>query len=289
MNIVIDSQAGFCPGVQKAIKKTEELLANGVCLTALGQLIHNPRELERLAAAGLATQSQAILDDPQALQHLNGETVLVRTHGLGLKEQSRLKSSGAHIVDATCSVVRRVQQKVADADRDGRQIVIIGKHGHAEVLGLAGHASDAVVVQDENDLERAQWRERVAVFCQTTFNHDRFLRLAGLVRSRVTDCVLYDTSCRFIGRRFEQVQAFARSVDVVLVVAGSDSSNARIVYESCKAVHERCYRIEAARDLDANWFCRDDRVGITGGASTPLWQLQELQKQLQELSAQWGQ
>ncbi len=288
MKVVIDAQAGFCPGVQKAIKKAEALLHKDERLTALGHLIHNPREVQRLANAGLNTLPQAVLDDAAALPQLRGETVLVRTHGLGLKEQKSLQDAGAQVVDATCSVVRRVQQQVADADGEGRQIVIIGKHGHAEVLGLAGHAADAVVVQDDQDLAQAVLHERVAVFCQTTFNRDRFLHLAEAVRSRVTDCVIHDTTCRFIGRRFEQVQAFARSVDVVLVVAGPDSSNARILYESCKAVNARSYRIETAEEVDAAWFRSDDRVGLTGGASTPLWQLQEMQNHLLELSAQWG-
>jgi 4-hydroxy-3-methylbut-2-enyl diphosphate reductase len=146
----------------------------------------------------------------------------------------------------------------------------------------------AIVLQDESDLDRAELKERVAVFCQTTFNHDRFAYLAELVRARVADCVILDTTCRFIGRRFEQVKEFARSVDVVLVVAGPDSSNAKILHESCKAVNSRSYRIETVQEIDAAWFHKEDRVGITGGASTPLWQLQEMQQDVLALSAQWG-
>jgi 4-hydroxy-3-methylbut-2-en-1-yl diphosphate reductase len=289
MTITIDTQSGFCPGVQKAIKKAEEHLQKGERLTALGSLIHNPRELARLATSGLLTRSQDVLNDSQALRQLDGETVLVRTHGLSLKEFQLLQQSGADVLDATCSVVRRVQQKIIKEAGDGRQIVIIGKQGHAEVLGLAGQAANSIIVQDEKELDQAALLERVAIFCQTTFHHDRFKYLAELVRLRVTDCVIHDTTCRFIGRRFEQVQEFARSVNVVLVVAGPDSSNAKILYESCKAVNDRSYRVETIAEIECKWFRQDDRVGITGSASTPLWQLQDLQDHLFELSAQWGQ
>lgn len=280
MKILIDPHAGFCPGVAQAVHRVETVLAAEGRATVLGSLIHNPREVERLQKLGLNTESQALINHPAQLAARSDQPIFIRTHGLAADAFRDLQTGAARIEDATCSVVRRVQKMVAEQSSQGRRIVIIGKKGHAEVIGLAGHAAESVVVQDETDLDPERLQGPLAVFCQTTVDRIKFLYLAEKIKSLHPDTLVFDTTCRYINRRREVVTAFAATVDVFLLVGGADSSNSQILFTACRSVNARSYKIETVQEIDSTWFLPTDTVGISGGASTPLWQLEEIRNHL---------
>ncbi len=286
MKIVIDAHAGFCPGVLRAVQKAENRLAQSGDLISLGALIHNPAELQRLQQKGLITRAQEEPFVAERLVDLRDRRVLVRTHGLAAAGYEALRQVGAQVEDATCPTVRRVQTLIAEKDELGEQIVIIGKKKHAEVIGLAGYSRKPLLIEKEADLKDVVFSDRVAIFSQTTFDHNLFLTLAKNIQDRVRQATVHDTSCRHITQRLQRLVDFAASVDVLLLIGGRHSSNSQVLYETCRAVNERSFKIEGVDDLDRTWLRPTDRVGISGGASTPQWQLEKVRDYLLELSAQ---
>lgn len=286
MKIVIDAHAGFCPGVLRAVQKAENRLADFGTLISLGALIHNPVELQRLQQKGLITRPQEEPLTVERLADLQDQRVLVRTHGLTAAGYEALRQAGAQVEDATCPTVRRVQTLIAEKDEQGEQIVIIGKKNHAEVIGLAGYSRKPLLIEEEADLDAAVFSDRVAIFSQTTFERNRFFSLAKKIQNRVRQATVHDTTCRHITQRLQRLADFAASVDVLLLIGGSHSSNSLVLYEACRAVNERSFKIEGVDELDRAWLRPADRVGISGGASTPRWQLEKVRDYLLELSAQ---
>ncbi len=280
MKVVIDPDAGFCPGVKKAVQRVEQSLTLQRRATVLGSLIHNPRELARLHEKGLITESQDLLNDPEQLAEKFEGPVFIRTHGVTADALRLLQAGGVRVEDATCSTVRRVQKLIAEQSNLGRRIVIIGKKAHAEVIGLAGYASDSLVVQDETDIDIGRLQGALAVFCQTTVDRDKFLHLAEKIKSLNPDVIIFDTTCRYINQRRKKLLSFAASVDVFLLVGGSGSSNSQILFAACRRVNARSFKIETVQEIDRTWFKPADTVGISGGASTPWWQLEEIRDYL---------
>ena len=289
MNIVIDPKAGFCPGVRRAVQKVERMLAEKGEVISAGPLIHNPAELQRLGQRGLITESQERLLAPEHLPSLRRRSVFIRTHGLAAAEMRNLLASGAVVEDGTCPTVHQVQKKIAERDEQGDQIVIVGKKGHAEVAGLVGYGRNCLVIENETDLHQAVLRDRVAFFSQTTFDQKLFQELAKKIQQRVAHATVFDTTCSYINRRRDEMIAFAASVDVFLLVGGAASSNSHILFEACRRVNERSFKIESTKEIEDCWFTASDSVGISGGASTPMEQLEEVKRFLLVLSAQWGQ
>lgn len=286
MKIVIDAHAGFCPGVFRAVQKAENKLAHAGDLISLGELIHNPAELLRLQQKGLITRPQEEPLAAERLTDLKDRRVLVRTHGLAAAGYAALRQAGAQVEDATCPTVRRVQTLIAEKDDQGEQIVIIGKKNHAEVIGLAGYSRKPLLIETEADLEETVFSDRVAIFSQTTFDRALFFDLAKKIQDRVRQATVHDTTCRHITQRLHRLVDFAASVDVLLLIGGRHSSNSQVLYEACRAVNERSFKIEGVDELDRTWLRPTDRVGISGGASTPQWQLEKVRDDLLELSAQ---
>jgi 4-hydroxy-3-methylbut-2-enyl diphosphate reductase len=277
MRVLIDAQAGFCPGVRKAVAQVEDLLQQGKPVTALGSLIHNQREIDRLAGLGLNTVAQESASQPKVLARLQGSQLFVRTHGVGERVRGDLDAAGFSVIDGTCPTVQRVQRLIVRHHQRGEQIVIIGKKGHAEVLGFLGHCGNkGLVIETEADIAAIDPEKPTLILAQTTVGRDRFENLTALIRARVRSAESIDTTCRFIGRRHEQVRKFAAEVDVVIFVGGRESSNSRVLFEMCSQINSRSYKIESPAELDFTWFKREDLVGITGGASTPLWQFEEI-------------
>ena len=281
MQILIDHQAGFCPGVRRAIEIVEKHLKAGELITALGALIHNQREIDRLTKLGLQTIDQKQAESPEELDGLKGRELLVRTHGVGETVQIRLQESGLKVVDGTCPTVRRVQKLIALHHQRGDQIVIIGKANHAEVIGLLGYCDNqAIVVETEADIASIDPEQPTLVVAQTTTGLDHFKNLSELIGRRVQQFNSIDTTCRFIGRRHEHIRDFAENVDVLIFIGGKESSNSRVLFEICRQANPRSHKIESPQELDQAWFQPADRVGITGGASTPVWQFEEIRDYL---------
>ncbi len=277
MKVLIDSRAGFCPGVRRAIRSVEETLQKGQAVTALGSLIHNPREMARLGALGLQIIAQEAADDPATRIGLQGERLFIRTHGIGEKVRADLAAAGLCLVDGTCATVKRVQRLIAEHYARGEQIVIIGKKGHAEVAGLLGHCDQqGIVVEDLADLSRITPDRPTFVVAQTTIGRERFATLSEQVRTRAAHTIVEDTSCGYIDRRYDQIREFAARVDVILFVGGKESSNSRVLFALCRQANPRSYAIESPQQIERNWIGTGETVGLTGGASTPLWQLEEI-------------
>lgn len=283
MQVLIDPHAGFCPGVHRAIKLIEQRLDKSN-LIAFGPVIHNRRELGRLAENGLKTLLQEDVEQEQILAELQGKELLVRTHGIGPHMRHRLMRANIVLADATCSIVQRVQKIIAEFYRQGYQIIIIGKRNHAEVIGFLGYCQDqAIIIENEADIVDINPQLRTAVVAQTTIGQEKFHRLIALIKQRVDGVEVVDTTCRFIRRRQKEILGFANSVDVLIFVGGKESSNSQVLFEKCHEVNPRSHTIESPDELKRDWFKAEDVIGITGGASTPLWQLEEVRESLKTL------
>lgn len=277
--IEIDKDSGFCFGVTTAISKAEEQLEAGGTLYCLGDIVHNSDEVERLRGKGLATITH---DDLSALPA--GARVLLRAHGEPPSTYATARRRGIDIVDATCPVVLKLQQRVKAAyDRDPArrpQIVIYGKTGHAEVNGLVGQTDgQAIVVETVADLDRLDYTRDIALFSQTTKSLEGYRGIIEEIERRMQPQAHfehYDTICRSVSGRVERLRRFAASHGIVLFVAGTKSSNGRILFDQCRAVNPDTHLIANASHLDPEWLRGATSVGICGATSTPLWLMEDV-------------
>ena len=280
LTVEIDSQSGFCFGVVTAIRQAEEHLGAGGTLYCLGDIVHNSDEVERLRKLGLVTISH---DD---LEHLHDVKVLLRAHGEPPSTYEIARRNNIEIVDATCPVVLKLQQRIkqayADNDQAAPQIVIYGKSGHAEVNGLVGQTGgNAIVVDSPESLERIDPARDVALYSQTTKSREGFEKMHRMIESRLDagrQVKAYDTICRQVSTRVEHLRAFAASHDVVLFVAGAKSSNGRVLFGECKSMNPNSYLLSNATELDPAWLSDSSirSVGVCGATSTPRWLMEEV-------------
>ncbi|MBO7311678.1 MAG: 4-hydroxy-3-methylbut-2-enyl diphosphate reductase [Alistipes sp.] len=278
MRVVIDENSGFCFGVVRAISEAESALKQRGEVYSLGDIVHNRVEVQRLEEMGLSTVSH---DDIASLQ---GRTLLIRAHGEPPTTYRLAEKYGVTVIDASCPVVARLQRRVRDAyesmSKIGGRVVLLGKRGHAEVVGLAGQVSDDVtVVESEMDLELLDYSRPIYFLSQTTQSIELFNRLAEIIRSRMAEGVEFivdDTICRRVAGREANLAIFAGSVDVVLFVCGRKSSNGRVLSEVCRRANPRCYNIEEASEIDMAWLEGAESVGICGATSTPRWLMEDV-------------
>ena len=277
MRVEIDEQSGFCFGVVRAISEAEGALKSG-SVASLGDIVHNRVEVQRLEALGLHTISHN--DIPTSA----GKRMLIRAHGEPPRTYDLAREYNIEIIDATCPVVAALQRKVKAAyDRMnvvGGTVVILGKRGHAEVVGLIGQVNEeAVVVECEEDLEQVDFTRPIYFLSQTTQSIDRFNHLASIMRERLADESLLcvdDTICRRVSSREEHLREFAQQHDIIIFVCGRKSSNGKVLYNICHRANERSYNIEEACELQKEWFEGVESVGICGATSTPKWLMQEI-------------
>lgn len=271
LTIEIDEGSGFCFGVTTAIRKAEEELAGGRQLYCLGDIVHNGSECERLRALGLQTI------DHEAFARLHEAKVLLRAHGEPPETYATARANRIDIIDATCPVVLQLQRRikrVADQEPDA-QVVIYGKPGHAEVIGLVGQtAGRAIVIERPEDVERLDLTRDVRLFSQTTQPLEGFRRIVDYISAHIQQPATFrpfDTICRQVANRLPAIRAFAARHDVILFVCGLKSSNGRVLFEACRAVNPRSHLVDAPESICFDWF-RDARsVGICGATSTPTW------------------
>ncbi|MBR5105721.1 MAG: 4-hydroxy-3-methylbut-2-enyl diphosphate reductase [Alistipes sp.] len=277
MRVEIDEQSGFCFGVIRAISEAERALADGE-VASLGDIVHNRVEVQRLESLGLHTISHN--DIPK----MTGKRMLIRAHGEPPQTYAQAETYGIEVIDATCPVVAALQRKVKSAHAKmsevGGTVVILGKPGHAEVVGLTGQVNEeAVVVECEEDLQRIDFTRPIYFLSQTTQSIEKFNHLAKIMRERLGNdemlCV-DDTICRRVSSREEHLRAFAQQHDVVIFVCGRKSSNGKVLYNVCLNANERTYNIEEASELKPEWFEGVESVGICGATSTPKWLMEEI-------------
>lgn len=277
MRVEIDEQSGFCFGVVRAISEAEGALKSG-SVASLGDIVHNRVEVQRLEALGLHTISH------NDIPTIAGKRMLIRAHGEPPRTYDLAREYNIEIIDATCPVVAALQRKVKAAydrmNEVGGTVVILGKRGHAEVVGLIGQVNEeAVVVECEEDLEQVDFTRPIYFLSQTTQSIDRFNLLASIMRERLADESLLcvdDTICRRVSSREEHLREFAQQHDIIIFVCGRKSSNGKVLYNICHRANERSYNIEEACELQKEWFEGVESVGICGATSTPKWLMQEI-------------
>lgn len=282
MEIRIDDNAGYCFGVVKAIGAAEEELSRDGSLFCLGDIVHNSAEVERLRSLGLE------VIDHQRLPSLTGRKVLIRAHGEPPSTYRTAEQLGIRLIDATCPIVLALQQRIRkgydEMQRVGGQIVIFGKPGHAEVVGLTGQTDGtAVIASTPDDLGNIDFSRPIRLYSQTTKSREEYQQLIANIQSRLlpgADFVAFDTICNRVANRARELETFAHSVDVLLFVAGANSSNGHYLYEYCRKVQPRTHLIADAGDLQGEWFEGARSVGISGATSTPRWLMEEVAKQL---------
>lgn len=278
MKIEIDERSGFCFGVVRAITCAEEALQGGGCVYSLGDIVHNRVEVQRLEKLGLQTITHA------QMECLQGRRLFIRAHGEPPTTYRKAKELGIELIDATCPVVAALQRKVKAAyeqmEPQGGQVVILGKRGHAEVVGLTGQVEDrALVVERMEDLDLIDFTRPIHFLSQTTQSIALFEELAAEMRHRNQSGVAVevdDTICRQVANREGHLAEFARGYDVILFVAGRKSSNGKVLSEVCRAANPRTYLVEEASEIDPKWFEGAESVGICGATSTPKWLMQQV-------------
>ena len=280
--IEIDKHSGFCMGVVKAIQSAEKFLnENDGALYSLGDIVHNNKEVERLESRGMQTI------DHDFLKSIRNANVLFRAHGEPPSTYEIAKENNINLIDATCPVVlglqAKIRKKFQTAEAKDTQIVIFGKKGHAEVVGLLGQTHQTAIVLDQTtDLSTLDFSKPIELFSQTTMPLDAFRSLVEKIRSSMQPGVpfnYHDTVCRQVANRLPLIRAFAAQHEVVLFVSGSKSSNGKALFEACQSVNERTYFLTGPEDLTSDMIQGVETIGICGATSTPLWLMEDVKKQ----------
>ena len=285
MNLIveIDSGSGFCFGVTTAIKKAEEQLASSGSLYCLGDIVHNGIEVERLHEKGLVTINH---DD---LQSLHSAKVLLRAHGEPPETYDCARRNNIEIIDATCPVVLRLQRRIKSQyeNNPDAQIVIFGKNGHAEVMGLVGQTNHhAIVIESFDEATRLDFTRDIYLYSQTTKSLDEYHRIIDYIRSHISPDAQFqsfDTICRQVASRMPAIAAFAQRHDVILFVSGRKSSNGRVLYGECRRVNARSHLVEGPDEIRPEWFADASTVGICGATSTPKWLMEQCKERIESL------
>ena len=286
MEVTIDKNSGYCFGVEFAIQMAEDEMVDGNTLYCLGDIVHNDMEVQRLHKKGLRIINR------EDLATLNDCKVLIRAHGEPPETYQMALANNIELVDASCPVVLKLQNRVKNAfdhteDIDG-QIVIYGQPGHAEVIGLTGQTrGKAIIVMHDEDLNKIDFTRPVTLFSQTTKSTKGFYRIKAMIEERLTDAGRHlntvafqanDSICRQVSNREPQLQRFAREQDVIVFVSSKKSSNGKALYSVCQAENPRSYFIANEEELQAEWFEGAKKVGVCGATSTPMWLMEQVAK-----------
>lgn len=286
MQIEIDERSGFCHGVTTAINKAEAELQAGGELFCLGDIVHNGREVERLRQMGLKTVDHA------AFARLDGVRVLLRAHGEPPETYRTAERRNITLVDATCPVVLQLQRRVKSIclEAPDAQVVIYGKQGHAEVVGLVGQTQGrAIVLQGVEEAGKLDFSRDIYLFSQTTMPLDGFHALIDHITSHVQPPArfrYFDTICRQVANRLPYVSDFAARHDVVLFVSGRKSSNGRMLFGACSRVNARSHMVDSPDDIRREWFDGAETVGICGATSTPKWLMEDCRRRVAQLAGE---
>lgn len=276
MEIVLVSEGGFCFGVRRAMKMAEETIAEHGNGATLGPLIHNKEVVARLESEGL--RAAGSVEDVQP-----GEVVMLRTHGTGPAAVCQLQERGVTVVDATCPFVARAQREAARYQAEGYQVLVLGEPDHPEARGIAEHTGEeAIIVESAADLATLKLQKKIAVVCQTTQRLDSLQALVQDLLPLVTELCVANTICDATTKRQEASLEVARQVDLMLVIGGKHSANTTRLAQICAETGTPTYHIETAQELEAKWFEGVAKVGVTAGASTPDWVIDEVVARLEK-------
>jgi len=299
MSVTIDKYSGFCWGVVRTVEIAEESLEQDEKVYVLGHIIHNPKEIQRLESKGLETIT---IDDFPKIAQIGKQTgiqpkVLIRAHGEPPETYRRALELGIEIIDATCPVVTKLQERVRKFFDQGYQIVIFGKSDHAEVLGVRGVCRDqCIVVLTVNEaMSLVNLEKKTVLFSQTTMDRPTFLEIKEALQDRIKEFIVdtmegiatefhaKDTICGQVSGREDMLKKYASDHDVIVFVAGKASSNGKVLYDVCREVNPQTYFIEDISEIDPSWFVGVSKVGITGATSTPQWYMNHVREHLSNL------
>jgi 4-hydroxy-3-methylbut-2-en-1-yl diphosphate reductase len=284
MIVEIDKQSGFCFGVKNAVEIAEKALLNGEKVFSLGPIVHNDKEVDRLSSLGLVSI------DHKKFRELRDCKVLIRAHGEPPETYLIAEKNNLTIVEATCPIVKRLQSKIRETwirtkESDG-QVVIFGKPGHAEVVGLLGQINnEGILVTGPDDFEKIDITKRVYLFAQTTMSVKEYSNLIDVLRKRMEEqgisdpsqhLIINKTICGQVSNREPHLKAFAKKHDTIIFVSGRESSNGKMLYLVCKNVNPDTHFVSSPDELEKSWFNGKNSVGICGATSTPKWLIENI-------------
>ena len=275
IKIEIDSNSGFCFGVVYAIDMAEEILEEQNYLYCLGDIVHNDEEVRRLENKGLK------IIDHETLRTLRKEKVLIRAHGEPPSTYRLAMENDLELIDASCPVVLKLQNRIKKSYDKQEKIFIYGKHGHAEVLGLKGQTEDkAVVFQDFDELDVQKLPKDLTLYSQTTKSVDNFHKISGRLSASGIEVKSHDTICRQVSNRDNELRNFAKKFDTIVFVSGTKSSNGKVLYQVCLDQNPEAYFVSNVQQLKKEWFRKDSTVGICGATSTPMWLMEDVKSRI---------
>jgi len=283
IQIEIDEGSGFCFGVTTAIKKAEEELARGEQLYCLGDIVHNGMECERLRQMGLITINH------EQMRQLHDAKVLLRAHGEPPETYELARQNNIEIIDATCPVVLKLQKRIKEQydENNDAQIVIFGKKGHAEVLGLVGQTqSNAIVIESSDEVTKLDFTRDIYLYSQTTKSLDEFRRIIDYIQTHIAPGATFksfDTICRSVANRMPNISQFAAKHDLILFVCGRKSSNGKVLYNECLRVNPNSHLVEDPQEIEPQWLEGIQSVGICGATSTPRWLMEQCRDAIQNM------
>ena len=283
IQIEIDEGSGFCFGVTTAIKKAEEELARGEQLYCLGDIVHNGMECERLRQMGLITINH------EQMRQLHDAKVLLRAHGEPPETYELARQNNIEIIDATCPVVLKLQKRIKEQydENNEAQIVIFGKKGHAEVLGLVGQTqSNAIVIESCDEVTKLDFTRDIYLYSQTTKSLDEFRRIIDYIQTHIAPGATFksfDTICRSVANRMPNISQFAAKHDLILFVCGRKSSNGKVLYNECLRVNPNSHLVEDPQEIEPQWLEGIQSVGICGATSTPRWLMEQCRDAIQNM------
>lgn len=284
MRIVIDNGSGFCFGVRRAIATLEQELRRKGSIHCVGDIVHNEQEIERLQKLGLK------IIDNEGLTKLKNSSVLFRAHGEPPSSYEIVEKNNLKLIDATCPVVLKLQQSIRQAwqkqKKAGGQVVLFGKKGHAEVIGLMGQTdNECILVEDETQIDLIDPNKPCVVFAQTTKDPQQYMSLLQKIQARTSMKIeAHNSICRQMADRAEQLKSFALQYDTILFVGGAKSSNSKVLFGICKDINTSSYFLTSEEDIDKSWFgSKPETIGIFGATSTPLWLMERVKARCVEL------
>ena len=277
LDVTIDTKSGFCFGVEFAIEIAEEILMQEGELYCLGDIVHNDMEVKRLEDMGLK------IIDHKELENMKDVKVLIRAHGEPPSTYDLAIKNNITLMDASCPVVLKLQNRIKKSHDKEEKIYIYGKHGHPEVKGLMGQTGkDAVVFQDIKELDLNKLPNSLTLYTQTTKSKEKFYEIVSKLTKTGVDVNVNDTLCRQVSNRDNQLQDFSNNFDKIVFVSGTKSSNGNALFNVCKQNNSNSYFVSSSEEIDKAWFRRDESVGVCGATSTPMWLMEEVKEKILE-------
>jgi 4-hydroxy-3-methylbut-2-enyl diphosphate reductase len=277
LKVNIDQNSGFCFGVVYAIEMAEEILEEDKSLYCLGDIVHNDEEVRRLQQKGLKIISH------EDLLKIQNAKVLIRAHGEPPSTYALALKNNLILIDASCPVVLKLQNRIKNSYDKDEKIYIYGKHGHAEVIGLLGQTSNnAVVFQSLDELDINTLPRKITLYSQTTKSTDSFYDIKAKLIAAGIELNANDTICRQVSNRDKELRTFANRFDAIIFVSGTKSSNGKVLYNICKENNPNSFFISNQNELNLEWFKKGDSIGICGATSTPMWLMEDIKKEIQK-------